>query len=235
MKRFLGISLLVFLTISAAYAQLGDPRSKPKQPDLKGDLLLDFGFTLMSDQPDNLPSHFWGSNSVGVYYIQRFRISDHFSFYPGAGFTFDKYSFKQNSNWLRADDGSISLDSLSGIDLTKNKLVVGYFEIPLELRIHPMGTVNGEGMFIGLGVVGGLRIGAHTKMKYILDNESHKEKLYGNFGLSRVRYGLQARVGFKTVHLFYKYYLSDMFSDNSDFDDDNNPGASTIGISFSGF
>lgn len=234
MKRLFGISLLLLFTISAVYAQLGDPRERPKQPDLKGDLLLDFGFTLMSDQPDELPSHFWGSNSVGIYYIQRFRISDHFSFYPGVGFTFDKYSFSKNNTWLRSSDGTISLDSLDGINLTKNKLVVNYLEIPLEFRIHPLGTVNGEGWFIGLGAVGGLRMGAHTKTKYILDDETHKEKLYNDFGLSQFRYGFQARFGFKTFHLFYKYYMSDLFSDRGEFED-YNPGASTIGITFSGF
>lgn len=234
MKRVFGISLLLVLTFSA-YSQLGDTRAKPKQPDLKGDLLLDFGFTLMSDQPEQLPSHTWGSNSVGLYYIHRLRLNDHISFYPGAGLTFDKYSFKNNGTWLRGSDGDVSLDSIGGgVNLTKNKLVVSYLEVPLEFRIHPLGTVNGEGWFIGMGVVGGLRFGAHTKIKFSRNGDDNKEKLYNDFGLSQFRYGFQVRFGFKSINLFYKQYLTDLFKDRDDFDD-SNPKAATIGISFSAF
>lgn len=230
MKRISGIAILFILSVQL-FAQSPD---RPKQPDFPGDLLLDFGFNFWTEQPDNLPTHMWGSNSFGIYYNHRMRISDYLSFYPAAGFTFDKFAFKDDFTWLRAADGTISLDTLTGVSLTKNKISSTYFEIPLELRIHPFETVKGEGFFIGLGAVGGFRIGTHTKIKYDLDDETYKEKLYDSFGINRFRYGVQARLGFKAFHFFGKMYLNDLF-ESAPGDGAANPRVFTVGASFSGF
>ncbi len=198
--------------------------------------MIDFGFNFMTEQPDLLPNRTWGSNSFGIYYNHRARINDYISFHPSIGFTFEKYAFDDNYTWVNDINGVPTLDSLSGgIVLSKNKLVVNYLEIPLEFRIHPFSTVKGEGFFIGLGGVAGMRMGAaHTKRKYFLGENSIKEKLYDDFNIASFRYGLQARFGFKTCHLFYKMYMNDMFTTSPDASG-NNPRTFTIGINFSGF
>lgn len=231
MKRLSGIALLLLLTISA-FAQ---DDARPKQPDLPGDLMVDFGMNLWSEKPDLLPQKLWGSESIGLYYNHRVRFSDHIAFHASLGFNFDKYSFDGKYTWLRQDDGTISLDTLSGANrMTKNKLIATYLEVPVEFRFHPLGTVHGEGWFIGVGAMAGMRIGSHTKITYDIPEDSHKEKLYDDFGLSQFRYGLQARFGFKTFHIFYKYYLNDVFDGAVD-GSGKIPQASTIGINFSGF
>lgn len=234
MNRFYGIALLLILTFSA-YAQSSDNSSKPFQPDIKGDLVVDYGFNLMFDQPSELPSSWWGSNSLGVYYTKRMRISDHLSFYPGVGLGWEKYGFKSNGTWLPSDDGSVSLDSLSGVSLAKNKIVVNYLDIPLEIRIHPSGTVDGEGWFIGIGVIGGVRFSSHTKIRYFKGGGANKDKVYNDLGLAMFRYGAQVRIGFKSFNFFYKYYFSNLFSDNDQFDGSPNPNVCTAGMSISLF
>ncbi|RED91589.1 outer membrane beta-barrel protein [Marinoscillum furvescens] len=229
MKRICGFFLLSILTFSV-FAQ---DENKPKQPDLPGNLMIDFGFNRWSEEPDNLPLGFLGSNSVGIYYNRRLRFNDHISFHPGIGFTFEKYAFEDRYTWLRDDDGTVDFDSLSGVGFRKNKLVSNYLEIPIEFRIHPLGTVNGEGFFIGIGAVGGMRIGSHTKIKYDIGEDTVKEKLYDGFGLSDFRYGLQGRLGFRAIHVFYKYWLNDVFSTSPDAN--KSPQAWTVGINFSGF
>lgn len=230
MKRFCGIILLIVLSIPS----MAQERGRMKQPDLPGDLLIDVGFNLWSAEPDLLPTRFWGSNSVGLYYNRRFRFNDYISFYPAAGFSFEKFAFDSDYTWLRGDDGTYSLDTLSGISLDKNKLTTTYFELPLEFRIHPLGTVNGEGWFIGLGVVGGMRIAAHTKIKYDVGQDTRKEKLYDQFDTELFRYGVQARFGFKVIHVYYKLYLNDLFQNAPDASG-RIPQVSTVGINFSGF
>lgn len=235
MKRICGITLILFFALQVSAQE----DTRPSQPDLPGDLMLDFGFSYWSKKLDQLPLKVLGSQSVGIYYTQRFRISDHFSFYPGAGFTFDKYAFDSRLTW-RNNAGVISLDSINSSNngavlLDKNKLIASYFEIPLEIRIHPSGTVKGEGWFIGLGAVAGLRIGAHTKVAYKVDGDKYKEKEYNDFGLERYRYGAQVRFGFKNIHLYYKTYFSDLFSNTSQFSDGKSPRSSVIGINISGF
>lgn len=231
MKRTVGIAILLCLNLQV----FSQDHDRPKQPDLPGDLLLDFGFNRWSEQPDLFPSKIIGSNSIGIYYNNRFRFNDHISFYPAVGFTFEKFAFDDEFTWLQDADGTVTVDSLSGIiGVRKNKLVANYFEVPVEFRIHPLGTVNGEGWFIGLGAVGGVRFGAHTKFKYDLGDDTFKEKLYSDFNLSRFRYGMQARFGFKTFHIFYKMYFSNVF-DSDPYTNSGNPRLSTFGINFSGF
>lgn len=231
MKRLFGIAILLSLSLNT----LAQDSDRPKQPDLPGDLLLDFGFNVWSETPDLFPTKFMGSNSFGIYYNKRFRFSDYISFHPAAGFTVDKIAFEGTATWSRQDDGTVAIDSLVGVGIRKNKLVTNYFEIPVEFRIHPLGTVNGEGWFIGLGAVGGVRIGSNTKIKYdVSDDATIKEKLFDGFDQARFRYGVQARFGFKTVHLFYKMYFSDQFN-NEPSPGAGNPRVMTFGINFSGF
>lgn len=230
MRRIFGIVLLLFI-ITPAIAQ----ENKPKQPDLPGELMIDYGFNFWTEEPDRLPSHFWGSNSVGLYYNLRVRFNDYISFHPGWGFTFEKYSFDDVHTWQKDANGVVFLDSLNGVDVTKNKLVTNYMEIPVEFRIHPLGTVAGEGWFIGLGAIAGIRMGApHTKVKYNVGDNSVKQKVYDDFNVNRFRYGVQARFGFKTFHLYYKTYLNNLFTSAPDASGVN-PQTFTIGATFSGF
>lgn len=235
MKRICGIALIFVFVLQASAQE--SPR--PVQPDLPGDLMLDFGFSYWNKKLDQLPLKIMGSQSLGLYYTQRVKITNHLSFYPGLGVAFEKYSFDSPLTW-RNNAGVIELDSIYGasnsvLPLEKNKLAVTYFEIPLEIRIHPSGTINGEGWFIGLGGVAGLRMAAHTKIKYENDGESYKEKEYSDFGLERYRYGAQVRFGFKNIHLYYKTYFSDLFSNTDQFSDGKSPRATVIGINISGF
>ncbi|MFT6883016.1 MAG: hypothetical protein ACJAVY_001817 [Marinoscillum sp.] len=231
MKSILGAFLLLTLVFTAH----SQDDSKPKQPDLPGELSIDFGFNFWNQKPDLLPTRMWSSNSLGIYYAQRVRFNDYFSFVPAVGFTFEKYGFESNFSWMNNSNGVPALDTLTGnIPLTKNKLVVNYFDIPLEFRIHPFGTVDGEGFFIALGGVAGMRMGAHTKIKYDLNDNSVKEKLYDDFGINRFRYGLQARLGAKSFHIFYKMYLNEVFKSAPEASGIN-PTPFTIGLNFSGF
>jgi hypothetical protein len=230
MKRIFGIALIIVFALQVSAQE----STRPTQPDLPGDLMFDFGFNYWNKKLNQLPISVKGSQSVGIYYTQRFKINDHFSFYPAGGFTFEKYAFDNDVTWLNAS-GVITLDTLKGVDMLKNKLTATYFEIPLEIRIHPSGTINGEGWFIGIGAVAGFKVGSHTKIKYGVYDQKYKEKQFDDFGLQKYRYGVQARFGFKNIHFYYKTYFSDIFSATPDAIDGKSPRASVIGINISGF
>lgn len=237
MNRLCGIAFLLIIS----FQSIAQDDSRPYQPDLKGDLMLDFGFSYWSLKHKELPLEGIGSNAVSFFYNRRFELNDHFAFHPGVGLSFDKYSFSGSNIWslqtqsaLDTDRILFPLDSLIGGNTTKNKLNVAYFEIPLEIRYHPLGTEEGEGWFIGAGIIGGLRIGANQKIKYDFEGETIKDKSYQDHDLKGFRYGIQFRFGFRNIHLYYKNYLSDLF-DNSPFSDNKMPNASTIGINISGF
>lgn len=229
MTRLVGFFLLMIV----ASVGIAQESKRPVQPNFPGDLMIDYGFNFWNNQPDNFPTKFWGSNSIGIYYNKRWEINSHISFHSSLGVTIDKYASDKEYTWSRDDAGVVSFDSLVGVSFSKNKLVGVYAELPVEFRIHPLGTKDGEGWFIGLGGFLGRRIGAHTKIKYQSVNGEFKEKVYSNLDMVDFRYGLQGRFGFRTVHLYYKYYLNNVF--NGSPDGTNNPQAWTIGINFSGF
>jgi len=224
------VVLLIFLSFSS-FAQQSD---RPSQPDLKGDIMLDFGISMWSEDTDKLRLDMWKSNSFSIYYNRMFKLNNKFTFHPAVGFGFEKYAFNDDYTWLSDDQGDISLDTLNGVNLAKNKLQVTYLEIPLELRFYPWSTNTGEGVFVGAGVIGGVRINTVSKIKYPVGSGLAKEKLNHRLGVSDYRYGVQARIGWRTFHVYYKYYLSNVFSSSPD-GSDLNPTTSTFGINFSGF
>ena len=212
------------------------------QPDLPGDILFDIGFNTWSQQNDTLKN--WGSRSLGVYYNKRFRISNKLSFYGAAGLGFEKFSYQKNY-YLKSVSGNISIDTLgTRTSINKNKLAVTYLDLPLELRFHPTGTQEGEGFFISAGLIPGLKLSGHTKLKYeVFKGGNQKQKLGADFGLNDYRVGLQFRVGWKGVNFFYKTYLTKLYRNGQNLIDPDfdltgkrfNPKISTFGINFSGF
>jgi hypothetical protein len=79
----------------------------------------------------------------------------------------------------------------------------------------------------------GFKIAAKTKMRFNLDGSKIKEMNTGNFGLSDLRYGMVARVGFQKVNAFVKYYFSDVWRDAPI--DQAAPSQFTFGINLTGF
>lgn len=232
---------LSFLLLAAVFTASSQEKFSG-QPDLPGDILIDIGFNTWNQQNDTIKN--WASRSLGIYYNKRYRISNKLSFYGAAGFGFEKPAFQKNY-YLNRDNGAIFIDTLGGfVDIKKNKLVVTYLDLPLELRFHPKGTQEGEGFFISAGLIPGLKLSAHTKLNYKLSNGGkQKEKLGANFGLNDYRVGLQFRVGWKGVNFFYKTYLTKLYRNGQkligpDFVQTGerfNPKISTFGINFSGF
>lgn len=211
------------------------------QPDLPGDILFDIGVNFWDKEGDTLKV--WPSKSFGIYYNKRFEINKKFSFYAAVGLGFEKFAFEKDYQ-LRADRGNIILDTLTATKVNRNKLSITYFDVPLEFRYHPTGTINGEGFFVSVGVIPGLKIDAYTKVKYEIDGRKQREKVGANFGLREYRVGLQFRVGWKNVNIFYKTYLTKVFRNPRKIVEPDlsgltgeifHPKMSTIGINFSGF
>jgi len=77
----------------------------------------------------------------------------------------------------------------------------------LEFQI----PVNGRDkkLYFSGGVIGGLKVGSHTKVK--IDGSKSKDR--GDFNINPFRYGATARFGYKGINLFGTYYFSTFFKD----------------------
>ena len=236
MKYLFGLLLLV-----CSVAVLG--QNEMARPDVPGDVMVDIGLNYLDEEPIFVNQAGWRSKSLGVYYLRRKPISEKFSFYYGAGFGFEKISlgdtvtlssgYVNDANPNNIFVEPVAITSLpSGIQFDKNRLAVTYFDVPLDLRFHPRGTQDGEGLFVGVGGILGLRLNSHSKLKFDEGGETVIEKVKGEYNLNGVRYGVQARFGFRGVHIFYKQYFSDLFQDSVGA---ANPRMTTIGINVTGF
>lgn len=235
MKYIYGI-LFAFLVLSAS------AQNKLKRPDIPGELMVDVGLNLWSTMPGVLEKKTFASKSIGLYYYKRKALGNKLSFYYGLGLGMEKMSLGDSSTLasninLKDANGKDSLAAVAIVPnaqkLNKNKLAITYLDIPIEFRLHPLGTEDGEGLFIGAGGIIGVRLNAHTKWKYDNNGETTRQKVSGKYNLNTFRYGYQVRAGYRGVHVFYKRYLSNVFNDS--FVDGSNPTLTTVGINITGF
>lgn len=143
----------------------------------------------------------------------------------GLGFSFMDFRFDQHITIAKeAATGRIIPIDLPA-DIKKSKLNVSYLTAPLILEIATPLKLHHQKMTIGGGVIAGINIGSHTKIKY--DNNS-KDKARGNFNLNPFKYDLTGRLGLGEFCLFANYGMTPLFKDGK------GPGLKTlvIGVSF---
>lgn len=239
MRIFLGVLCTIFTLSLLAQNEM-------KRPDLPGELMVDVGLNFWSTSPDGLAQRAWPSKSVAVYYLKREALTGSISAYYGLGLSMDKMAFKTESSTyfdLSREDGDTEITEIEDFDgsVSKYKIATTFLEIPVELRFHPNGTKEGEGFFVGVGGLLGLRLSASDKLVFTRDGDKIKQKEIQNFGMNMWRYGAQARIGFRGIHLFYKRYFSTVFNNEVDYVSNNtvqdtyNPTLSTVGINITGF
>ncbi|MFY0689791.1 MAG: outer membrane beta-barrel protein [Cyclobacteriaceae bacterium] len=229
MKQFVGL----FICMIAMLTVVGQGKDRPVQPDVPGDISIDFGFNLLMGDKGDLETNFWHSKSVSLYYMYTHKLSDLFTVNPQLGFSIEKIGFGNEMNYVQNSDRTFTFDSIQGVTVNSSKLAMNYVELPIEFRYYPLKTIDGEGFFIGVGPIIGAKIESYTKVRYETRSESPKtDKQQGVFGLSDVRYGLVGRFGFKGVNAFAKYYISDIWRNGPN---GASPNLFTVGINFTGF
>lgn len=131
----------------------------------------------------------------------------------GLGLEFNDYHFS-NPITLKVENGVTVVDSSyiqAGYKVEKTKITMSHLTLPLLLEFQiPMGEKRKDRIYISAGVIGGVRLGSHTKVVYD-DGSRHKDKNRGDFNIATLRYGLTARIGYKGIRLFANYYPVQLF------------------------
>jgi hypothetical protein len=148
-------------------------------------------------------------------------IPRHMGLTTGMGLEFSDYRFdnpitlvkdKANDNVIIPFDYSVEFDP--PIYPEKTKLSTTYltapllleFQIPTENRKHPV--------FLSGGVIGGVKVGSHTKVVYMENGSKQKDKVRDDFNLNTLRYGFTARIGYRSMGIFATYYPTPLFEKN---------------------
>ena len=124
----------------------------------------------------------------------------------GLGFNFNDYHFA-NPYTIKNENGYIMPIGIDEEGLQKTKLSTGYLTVPLLLEFH---LPNESGLWLSAGLVGGLKMGSHTKVK--IDGNITKD--HNDFDINPFRGGATARLGYKGFNLFGTYYFTQFFRDN---------------------
>ena len=141
----------------------------------------------------------------------------------GMGLSFNNYRFDNPYSLKKGPD--ITEPVLIGFDnLSKTKLAVSYLRVPLLLEFQiPVNQSEGR-VNLNAGVIGGVKIGSHTKVKH----GDTKDKDHNGFNINSFNYAATARIGYKDVGIFVNYSLTPFFK--TGMGPDLTPF--TIGISF---
>ncbi|HWS01543.1 MAG TPA: outer membrane beta-barrel protein [Prolixibacteraceae bacterium] len=124
----------------------------------------------------------------------------------GLGLNFNDYRFA-NDYTIKNEEGYIVPVPITDEALQKTKLSTGYLTVPLLFEFH---VPRGSGLWMSVGVIGGIKMGSHTKVKI----DDVKTKDHDDFNISPFRGGATFRLGYKGVNLFGTYYFTQFFRDN---------------------
>lgn len=141
----------------------------------------------------------------------------------GMGLSFNNYRF-ENPYTLQKGQYITEPVRLNPDNLSKTKLAITYLNVPVLLEFQiPVNQKEGR-LFINAGLIGGVKIGSHTKVKH----GDTKDKDRSGFNLNSFKYAATARIGYKDICLFANYSLTPLFESGK------GPELTpfTIGISF---
>ncbi len=245
------IPSLIFLTIFslAAFAQTETPKKMSRRPDIPGTFALEFGFNRDMSAPDQFSLGFFGSRTVNLYYQYDFRIlNSSFSFVPGIGLSLERFKFGNESTLGYDPNDPESIVMLTPNDtglpgVKKSQLITNYIDVPLEIRYSTKPDDPARSFKISVGGRIGYMYDSFTKIKYKDDSELKKLKNKEDFNLTKIRYGLTARIGVGNLSLFGYYNLTPLFEEGKGLSDiisaqpsvKNDFSTLTIGISLASF
>jgi hypothetical protein len=215
LTSFLQLIVLISLILTFAnqgVAQLSFLRKVPVKP------VMDIGFNTYGNPPPSMELNLLGSRAINIAALYEVYLSDYFTMNTGLGIGIDRYSFSKDVTLREIKD--FQNNDVVGVfpltfnynDVRKTLLTPTYLEIPLEFRAV---TSTGRETFrFILGFKAGILVSAHTKIKYGTGDNLRTEKLSDDFFLNRFRYGVYSRIGYKSIHLYTYYSLSNLFQNN---------------------
>ncbi len=128
----------------------------------------------------------------------------------GLGLQYNNYKFDNPITIDKGDDGIIEWLPVDETNFKKSKLTVSYLTLPIMLEWQIPVNDRSNYFFVSGGMVGGLNLGSHTKIK--TNNTKSKDK--GSFNINPFKYSAIARIGLRDFSIYATYSLSSLFKDD---------------------
>ncbi|RLD68042.1 MAG: hypothetical protein DRI84_00875 [Bacteroidetes bacterium] len=140
--------------------------------------------------------------------------NNHFGLVTGLGLRWNNYRF--DNNIVLGSDSAV-IYGFHDTDPTKmyskSKLTAWYLTLPLIFEYQTNSNHNSKSFHIGVGVIGGVRLGSHTKQVYSLvsGGGEFKPKNYDSFHLQPFIIDATLRIGWGPINLYGTYSIINMF------------------------
>ena len=144
-------------------------------------------------------------------------LGNRFGLVTGLGFEFNNYFFRHNNSINTDAQGNIVSrmyydNNNNEINLEKTKLTMTFLTVPVLFEFQFPGALShSHRVRMAVGVIGGLKLGSHTKVVYEQSGDKKKDKNHDDFSINPFRYGFTARVGYKRINIFSNFYPVSLF------------------------
>lgn len=155
------------------------------------------------------------SLNVNINFLQyNLKIAgDNFGLVTGMGLEFNDYRFSNNTS-IKREAGVIVPVDYSPLVLEKSKLSTTYLTVPLLVEFQTPQISRKHRVHLSAGIIGGIKLGSHTKIVHRDSDRKLKDKVRDDFYLSPFRYGVTFRAGYRQLNVFANYYMTPLFEIN---------------------
>lgn len=177
--------------------------------------------------PENFSLNNKKSTNVNLWVVtQKLNLYQHkINLKYGLGVEMFNFRFDKSISFREDITTNIKYDDIS---FTKNKLLVKYLTVPVQINFSPNPT-NRKAFYASIGMSAGYLWNAKNKQ---ISGERGKEKFRGNFNLNDWRIATIGELGVGSVRLYGSFANSNLFNKNQSFID-MQPFA--VGLRFSKF
>lgn len=146
-------------------------------------------------------------------------VKNVFNIVTGLGWDFQHYSFAQKIKFDEANDypGMGFVNPVVGLPdtihaINRSRLAVQYFTVPifLNFRTHKNSKTKNQFNF-SVGVVGGIRTGASSRITYTENGEDVREEKFDDFNLNTFTATGMVRIKYSFFSMYASYTFTPMF------------------------
>ena len=147
-------------------------------------------------------------------------VKRHILLTTGFGLEYKNYSFTENIDLVKNENGSVNPVKNNDLKYSKDKLHVSYFQMPILLEFNTSSRPR-KGFYLAAGVVGGVRMYSKLYQKYELNDYKIKRKTKSDFNLNPYQLYGTLRIGFNRLTLYGNFDILPLFKEGGSNTGDN--------------
>ncbi|MBL4655910.1 MAG: PorT family protein [Bacteroidia bacterium] len=139
-------------------------------------------------------------------------IKEYVQLQMGMGLDYNNYRFIGDFSFV-PDTDMVLANFNESYNYKKNKLTTKYVNVPVLIQFQTKSGKKKKSFRFAAGVDLGYYLKAYTKQVYEIEGKKYKDKIYDDYNLEKLRYGILTRIGYGNMNFFAKYSLTPLFEE----------------------